>query len=108
MAKYTSPVYPALAVYLPDGRYLKASGGAFEIEDADAEEFEKFVASRPHYKIEKVKPEKPDKEEKERNENAATPAEPAKPAEPGEQKAEPATPAEPAKGRGKSDDKADK
>lgn len=50
---YRSPLYPALMVRLPgDGRRnIKASGGVFNVADADVEAFEAFIAARPHYQI---------------------------------------------------------
>ncbi len=50
MKTYDSPVYPALMVKLPSGS-LKAMGGVFHVPADQVDEFEAFVAERPHYQI---------------------------------------------------------
>ena len=52
MKTYESPVYPALWLRLPkSGSTVKATGGYFNVNDADVAEFEEIVAKRPHYKV---------------------------------------------------------
>lgn len=52
MKTYRSPVYPALTMKLPEaGKSVKASGGYFNVDDENVEEFESLIAKRRHYRI---------------------------------------------------------